>query len=170
MSMNKRPPRIDGVPTAGVADAGRLLWWSQKGYQHGATRGSVAGRVVSAVCVLMWWPMWPLIWAAQALSIRRRATRYYLSSGGDATLSVVAKSGRWIIKDHLSAQPGAGRGQALRAVLLPVLGEVADREGVVVEATAANVRLAEVYRNDVEGLEIVGRGFPRGVKLRRAPR
>lgn len=170
MSKNTRPPAVDGIPTAGVADTARLLWWSQKGFQHGATHGAVGGRLASAICAVMWWPMWPLLWVVQARVIVRRATRYYLSPDGDATLSIVASRGRWVIGDHLSARPGTGRGRALRVVLLPVLGVVADREGVVVEATAASGRLAEVYRADVPGLEVVGRGFPRGVKLRRAPR
>lgn len=170
MGKNKRPPAVEGISTAGVSDAARLLWWGQKGFQHGATRGSIPGRAVGTVCAAMWWPMWPLLWVMQARAITRRATRYYLSPDGDATLSVGAKRGRWVIGDHLSARPGAGCGRALRVLLLPVLGVVADREGVVVEATAANTRLAEVYRADVPGLEVVGRGFPRGVRLRRAPR
>lgn len=170
MSKIKRPPAVDGVSTAGASDVGRILWWAQRGFWHGAAHGSVTGRVVSAVCAVMWWPMWPLLWVVQARVIARRATRYYLSPDRDATLSVVAKRGKWIIGDHLSARPGAGCGRALRAVLLPSLCAVADAEGIVVVATAANARLAEVYRGDVPGLEVVGRGFPRGVRLRRAPR
>lgn len=170
MGRSERPPAIDGIPTAGVFDAARLLWWTQKGFQHGIMHGTASGRMASAVCAVMWWPMWPLLWVVQARVMARKKTRYYLSPAGDAMLSVVAKRGRWVIGDHLSARPGTGRGQALRAVLLPALSVVADCEGVVVEATAATGRLAEVYRADVPGLEVVGRGFPRGVKLRRAPR
>lgn len=170
MGKSTRPPAVDGILTAGVADAARLMWWSQKGYQHGIFHGSAGGRAVNAICAVMWWPMWPLLWIANAGLIARKSTRYYMSPNKDATLAIAAKQGRWVIGEHLSARPGTGQGRALRAVLLPVLGEVADREGVAVEATAASGRLAEVYRADVPELEKVGRGFPRGVKLRRAPR
>lgn len=57
----------------------------------------------------------------------------------------------------------------LRRAVLAMLGEAADRQGIVIQTTAATQRLAEVYRADLPGLTIVEKSFPRGRRMRREP-
>lgn len=75
----------------------------------------------------------------------------------------------WLVQDHQSRHPGTGAGRVLRGLVMPALVEAADRDGVVIYTTAANPRLAALYTAELPGLRDVGRGRPRGRRLRRTP-
>lgn len=168
-----RPPIVDGVPEPRRGDALRIVWWNQRGYRHGARHGRGAGRAFSTLLAIGWWLMIPLSIplsiAAQAYLLSRRAARYYLSPAHDAVLAIVATAKGWHVEDHVAAWPGTGRGKALRALVLPELRAAADAAGIPIYTTAANERLAAEYSAELPGLVDVGRGFPRGRKMRREP-
>jgi hypothetical protein len=165
-----RPPALAGVEEPGARHALRLLWWSQRGYWYGAWHGRFAGRLFSTFLAIMWWPSLPIGVAVQAYLLRRPAARYYLSPEQDAVLAVVATAEGWHVEDHIAAHPGRGRGKALRALVLPELRDRADADGIAIYTTAANERLGRQYAEELPGLVDVGRGNPRGRKMRREPR
>lgn len=117
----------------------------------------------------MWWLVIPLSVIVQILLLRRRSARYYVSPFMDAVLAVVATSDGWHIEDHVAARPGTGRGRILRALVLPTLCSAADAASIPIYTTAANERLAADYSAELPGLLDVGRGYPRGRRLRRDP-
>lgn len=164
-----RPPIVDGVPETRLGDALRIVWWSQRGYRHGARHSRGAGRAFSTCLAIMWWLVIPLSIAVQACLLSRRAARYYLSPAHDAVLAIVATAEGWHVEDHVAAWPGTGRGKALRALVLPELRAAADAAGIPIYTTAANERLATEYSVELPGLVDVGRGYPRGRKMRREP-
>lgn len=165
-----RPPAVQGVPAPRLADVARIVWWSQLGYLHGARHGHGAGRALSALLALLWWPFAvPLLLPAQAALVARRSARYYMSPERDAVLAVAATGKGWHIEDHATARPGTGRGRALRTVVLPELYEAADGARVAVYATAATAALAANYTAEYPQLVDVGRGYPRGRRMRREP-
>lgn len=165
-----RPPLVDGVliPRP-VVDAVRLTWWMQRGFLHGARRGHGASRALSAYLAAAWWVMTPVLIPAQSYLLTRRHARYYMSPSRDAVLGIVATSAGWHVEDHAAARPGTGRGRALRALVLPKLLAAADAAGVAIHTTAVDPRLAVSYSAELPGLDDVGRGYPRGRKLRRKP-
>lgn len=165
-----RPPTIEGVSVPGWRYAIRFQWWAQKGYWYGAWHGRLAGRVFSTFMAIMWWPAALLGFAVQACMLIRPAARYYLSPERDAVLAVVTTAGGWSVDDHISKHPGTGRGKALRALVMPELCARADAEQIAIYATAANERLARQYAEELPGLVDVGRGSPRGRRLRREPK
>lgn len=165
-----RPPLVAGALEAHLGDVPRILWWSQRGFLHGARHGHGAGRVASVLLALMWWPMFPLLMVVQAFLVSRRSARYYMSQERDAVLAIVSSADGWHVSDHIAARPGTGRGMALRELLLPELLAAADDAGIYVHATAATKRLATAYKAGLPDLEDVGRGWPRGRKLIRKPR
>lgn len=158
-----------GVAEPRAGDALRIVWWSQRGYLHGARHGRGAGRAFSAYLALMWWLVIPLSIVVQILLLRRRSARYYLSPAGDAVLAIVATPDGWHVEDHVAARPGTGRGRLLRALVLPELCAAADVAGIAIYTTAANERLAAEYSAELPGLVDTGRGHPRGRKMRREP-
>lgn len=165
-----RPPAIEGVPAPRVVDVVRMVWWSQLGYRHGARHGRGAGRVLSAWLMLWWWPVAvPLLLPVQAALVRRRGARYYMSPERDAVLAVVATGKGWHVEDHATARPGTGRGRALRALVLPELCQAADAGRVPIYTTAATAALAAGYASEHPELVDVGRGWPRGRRMRREP-
>lgn len=168
--MSPRPPPVPGLPTASWRDAPRLTWWAQRGFLHGASRGSSGSRAFSAFLAVAWAPCTPILLVGQAWAIRRPRTRYYLSPNRDAVMAVVARHNGWHVQEHSSAVPGTGRGRALRQLLVPALLAAADHEGVTVHATAANRTLAGQYAHELPGLVDVGRGTIRGRRLQRPPR
>lgn len=163
------PPLLADMPEPGARDALRLVWWSRRGYEHGARAGRGAGRAFSAVLAFLWWPAVPLSVPVQLALLRRRHARYYMSPSRDAVLAVVATGRGWHIEDHASARPGTGQGRALRARVLPELTAAADAGGVPIYTTAANEHLAQQYTEELAGLIDVGRGWPRGRRLHRPP-
>jgi hypothetical protein len=96
--------------------------------------------------------------------------RFYMSPARDAVLGISVKRNGWHIADHLTNRPGAGRGRALRAALIPRLLPYADEHQVTVRTVAATHELGEQYRAEVEGLEFAGRAIPRGWHMVRPPR
>ena len=168
-SVAARPPAVAGVPEPGARYALRLLWWSQRGYWYGARHGRLAGRIFSAFLAIMWWPAAPVGAAVQAYLLRRPAARYYLSPERDAVLAVVATAEGWHVEDHIAAHAGTGRGKALRTLVMPELRDRADADGIAIYTTAANERLGRQYADELPGLVDVGRGNPRGRKMRREP-
>ena len=167
MGLAPRPPEVPGLPTALGRDAPRLVWWAERGFLHGTTRGSTTARVFSAFLAVAWLPCTPVLLIGQWVALRRRTARYYLSPARDAVLAVVARPDGWHVAEHLSAAPGAGRGRALRHVLSPALLAAADAHGVAVHTSAANRRLAGLYAVEVPGLVDVGPGRIRGRRLQR---
>lgn len=123
----------------------------------------------SAFLAIMWWPAVPVGAAVQAYLLRRPAARYYISPERDAVLAVVATAEGWHVEDHIAARPGTGRGKALRTLVMPELRDRADADGIAIYTTAANERLARQYEDELPGLVDVGRGNPRGRKMRREP-
>lgn len=168
-SIAERPPTVPGLSEPGARYALRLLWWSQRGYWHGARHGRRAGRAFSAVLAILWWPAAPIGAIVQAYLLSRPAARYYLSPERDAVLAVVATGEGWHVEDHIAERPGTGRGKALRTLVLPALRARADAAGITIYTTAANERLGRQYAEELPGLVDVGRGNPRGRKMRREP-
>ena len=168
-----RPPEVDSLPTPRAGDVVRLVWWLQVGFRHGiaggSSGGSAGGRLLSGVLWLGWWPTFPLLVIVQALLLGSRRSRYYLSPDREAVLAIRATRWGWLVQDHQSRRPGTGAGRALRAQLMPALVDAADRESVAIYTTAANPRLATLYTAELPGLVDVGRGWPRGRRLHRAP-
>lgn len=162
-----RPPEVPGLPTASGLDAFKLIWWAERGFLYGAWRGSAGPRALSAFLAVAWWPCTPVLLLGEWLALRRPDARYYLSSGRDAVLAVVARPDGWHVQEHYAAVPGTGRGRALRERLVPALLGAADEHGVVIHATALNRGLAEQYSAQVPGLVDVGRGRIRGRRLQR---
>ncbi|MCM3556363.1 hypothetical protein M3697_14830 [Janibacter melonis] len=113
--------------------------------------------------------LYPFAIMEQTVRLRSGSSRYYFSPARTAVLGVSATKGAWLISAHASADPGHGEGAALRALLLPVIVTAADEGGVAIVATAANRTLARRYMAELPGLRDVGRGFPRGRRLRREP-
>lgn len=117
----------------------------------------------------MWWPAVPLSVPVQLALLARRRARYYMSPSRQAVLAVVATKHGWHVEDHAAARPGTGQGRALRARVLPELTAAADAGGVPIYTTAANRHLAQQYATELSGLVDVGRGWPRGRRMHRAP-
>jgi len=145
------------------------MWWAEQGFWHGASRGSAGSRAFSAFLAVMWWPALPVLLVGQWWALRRRSTRYYFSPNQDAVLALVARRDGWHVSEHYAAEPGAGRGRALREALVPALLAVADRQGVTVYGTAATRSLARRYAAQLPDFVDVGRGFFRGRRLQRVP-
>ncbi|MDR7184616.1 hypothetical protein J2X85_001639 [Microbacterium trichothecenolyticum] len=103
--------------------------------------------------------------------IARPAARYYMTPGRYAVLAVIRARRGWQLADHLTAEPGEGKGEALRNALIPKLLLYADAHGAVVSATAATHELGERYRAEVAGLQFVSdkESWPRGWKMRCEP-
>ncbi len=146
-----RPPEVPGLPGPRRGDALRLVWWAERGFAHGARRGSVLGRVYSGFLAVAWWPSLPVLLVGQWVSLRRSGARYYFSPGRDAVLALVARPDGWHVAEHYARHPCTGRGRALRDALVPVLLGVAEAEGLTICGTAAT------------------RGPIRGRRLRRVP-
>lgn len=164
-----RPPAVAPLLTPRAVDAVRLIWWLQLGFLHGMSKGSPGGRLLSGVLWFGWWPAFPLVVSMQTLMLGSRRSRYYLSPGRDAVLAIRVTGRGWLVEAHQSSRPGTGAGRALRARLVPTLVDAADRDNVAIYTTAATARLAARYATELPGLVEVGRGWPRGRRLRRAP-
>ena len=165
----QRPPAVDSTVEARTRDVPCLLWWSQRGYWYGVRHGGVRGRLLSLFIAITWWPALPVAVALQAHLVARPHARYYLSPERDAVIAVVATREGWHIEDHIAARPGTGQGAALRALVLPRLLDHADAEQITIHTTAANETLAARYAAELPGLRDVGRGRPRGRRMRRDP-
>lgn len=169
-STTVRPPVLDDVaPAPRVVDYARFLWWNERGFLHGARHGRGGGRLLSIVLAVLWWPTLPLTVPIQIVLAARPWARYYITPQRDAVLVIAASRHGWHVQDHASARPGTGRGRALRAAVIPKLLAAADAEQVPVMASAATAGLAAGYMAEVSGLVDVGRGHPRGRRLRRPP-
>jgi len=167
---SRRPPPVVGCSAATFGRCLLLFRWGLLGVSYGMKRGPWPGRVVSAVLLVILWVFAPALLAAQFYAVARPWTRYYSSPTGDAVLAVIGHRGRWAIADHLSSAPGTGQGCVLREVLLPVLVAYADHHQLaIITTTAAAPALAEQYATALPGLRDVGRGFPRGRRMRREP-
>lgn len=81
-------------------------------------------------------------------------------------IAIFAGKKGWLVSDHACSQPGTGQGKRLRAQVLPQLIDIAKAQRIPIHATAANRRLAELYRQDLPGMIDAGPGFPRGRKLK----
>lgn len=163
------PPALTGVPGPRPVDVWRLVWWTERGFLHGMRHGTAGGRALSTALAVLWWPALPVLLPVQAALTARPSARYYLSPTRDAALTVVATRRGWLVEGHSCAHPGIGRGRALRALVLPELLAAADTHHVAIHTTAATSALAARYAAELPGLVDVGRGFPRGRRLRRAP-
>lgn len=174
--MRLPPAEIEGARAARPGDCHRLVCWWLVGLGYESTRAPslrgclYAGVVAGAGCWLF-----PVLWAMTLLQVVRPRSRVYVSTSRDATLTVVARSKGWVVQGYNSAHPGStaptGRrpGRVLWDAMVPALLEVADRDGIAVHVVSANSRLTELYLSRVPGLQVVGRGRPRGDKLVRAP-
>lgn len=164
-----RPPEVPGFPGPSRGDVLRLMWWAERGFWHGASKGRAGPRVYSAFLALMWCPALPVLLVGQWWALRRTSARYYFTPTHDAVLALVARPNGWYVSEHYSAEPGAGRGRALREALVPLLLAEADRQAVTVYGTAATRSLARQYAAQLPGVVDVGRGFYRGRRLQRLP-
>ena len=164
-----RPPAIPGAPAARPVDAVRLVWWLQRGLWHGARHGRGAGRALSALSAILWWPTVPVLLPVQAAVVTSPRARYYMTPQRDAVLAVIATRHGWRVEGHATARPGTGQGRALRALVLRDLLGAADSHHVPIYTTAANGDLAARYGAELPGLVDVGPGNPRGRKMRRDP-
>lgn len=164
-----RPPEVPGFPGPSARDVLRLMWWAERGFMHGATRGSAGSRGFSALLAAGWWPSLPVLLIGQWWALRRRAARYYFSPGRDAVLALVARREGWHVSEHYAARPGAGRGRALREALVPTLLDAADAQGIAVYGTAATRSLTRQYAEQLPGFVDVGRGLFRGRRMQRLP-
>lgn len=167
--MVPRPPEVPGFLGPSRRDVLRLMWWAERGFLQGARRGSAGSRAFSTFLAAMWWPTLPVLLVGQWWALRRRSARYYFSPSRDAVLALVARRDGWWVSEHYAAEPGAGRGRALREALVPALLAVADREGIAVYGTAATRGLARRYTAQLPGFVDVGRGLFRGRRLQRVP-
>lgn len=148
------PPAIPGVESPCWRDAFVIAWWTQRGFLHGARRGSTS----SLVLLILWWLLAILLYPVQAVMSRsRRRTRYYLAPSRDAVLAVAATRRGWHIADHQSRRPGAGQGRSLRELLKPHLLAAADEAGVCIRTTAATTTLAAIYTRELPGLDVMSR-------------
>ncbi len=145
------------------------MWWAERGFVHGASKGRPWSRGYSAFLALMWWPALPVLLVGQWWALRRESARYYFTPAHDAVLALVASPAGWHVSEHYTAEPGAGRGRALREALVPLLLAEADRHAVSVYGTAATRALARQYAEQLPGVVDVGRGFYRGRRLQRLP-
>lgn len=166
-----RPPGVPGVLAPGVVDQLRFLWWTERGFLHGTTRGSWRERFTSAVLAVGWWPSLVLTIPMVLVQAHSPHRRQYMSPGRDAVLAVKAASeGLWVVEDHVSRQPGSGQGRRLRNLVIRPLLKAADASAVTIEVTAANQRLIDSYRAELEGLQVADEPRQgRGVRLRRLP-
>lgn len=170
--MSVRPPQIAGLPAPRRRDIARIVWWTEIGYLHGVRHDPrLTGRIFNAMLAATWWPLCWLLVPLQAALVASSSSRYYMTPARDAVIGVHAAGERaWDLRDHLTARPGTGAGAQLRSALLPVLLAQADRHQVSITSTAATGELAAIYRADIPGLDDIGRGYPRGRRLRRLPR
>jgi len=113
----------------------------------------------------------PLLLIASYLvhGLRRRRSRYYMTPERDAVLAITATQDGWHADDHVSARPGTGRGQALRAAVIPPLLKIADAQQITLHLTAADGHLAQRYSEEIPGLSDRGPARPRGRQMRREP-
>lgn len=163
------PPVVQGAPAARLRDALRIVWWSQRGYRHGAAHGHPAARALSALLWCVSWVVFPLSVLIQLALLGRRRARYYMTPTGDAVLAITATAKGWQVADHLCARPGTGQGRPLRDLVLPPVRVFADETGTMLYLTAVNKKMARTYAADLPGLHDVGRAWPRGRRMRREP-
>ncbi len=55
------PGYVPGLPSASSRDALRLVWWAERGFPHGAGRGSMLERAFSAFLAVAGWPCTPVL-------------------------------------------------------------------------------------------------------------
>ncbi|PVW02951.1 hypothetical protein DEA06_14335 [Microbacterium sp. Gd 4-13] len=168
-----RPPALDELPTARpVRDGVRFAGWMVRGLWHGAWRrkSSPAARALSGVILVGACALIVPLGVAMPVLVARPRARYYMSPERDAVLAILATRTGWSVGDHATAEPGTGRGEALRAQLIPALLPFVDAAGIAVEATAATEDLAKRYAREIPGLLDTGKkDWPRGHKMRREP-
>lgn len=169
--MTPNPPAaLSGAVTARLRDAPMLATWQVRGWLHGATRGPVRGRVVSAVCAVVGVPTWPLLVILVAVQAAASRSGLYLSPERDAVLGVAATRTGWRIENHCTKQPGTGAGSRLRDRICPELLRTADRHGVTVYLDAVTPDIGSTYMQELPGLEDVGPARLRGRRMHRVPR
>jgi len=93
-------------------------------------------------------------------------TRYYMTPERDAVLAITATRDGSHADDHVSARPGTGHRQALRAIVIPNLIPIADAEQIALHLTAADNHLARRYSEEIPGRADVGPALPRGRRMR----
>lgn len=150
-------------------DCLRILWWTERGYWHGARKGSTPSRALSLGLAIGWWPAYPLLAIAQLISVYRTGTVYYMSTEKDAVLAISVTRKGWHVGNHSSALPGTGQGKKLRLKLFPYVAQEAQSNNIPIYTTAANKKLAASYKEELPALEDTGPGFPRGRKLSTHP-
>lgn len=166
---SRRPPPVPDCSEMTFQRGLQMFWWNQIGFTYGSNHGPRFGRIVSASLLVLSWAFTPGSLAIQFYCFRRPWVRYYFSPDDDAVLAVSGRRDCWYIGEHLSPLPGKGKGELLRDILLPVLSAYADEHHLIITTTAAAPKLAEGYAKALPGLNDVGRGFPRGRKMRREP-
>lgn len=147
--MSTHPVPVVALPVAGMADVFRLTGWLLTGEVHAVRVAStVSARTLSAVraivCATI--ALLPLFAVTLWLLCPLSAWTVYLSPDRTACLAVRSGRTRWTLGHHLSAHPGHGHGRALRQLLLPPLTRQADAHGIPIDFTAANTRVASIYR------------------------
>lgn len=144
------PVPVVDLPVAGMADVFRLTGWLLAGEVHAVRAAStVSARLLSAVrtgvCATI--ALVPLFTSTLWILCPLSSWTVYLSPDRTACLAVRSGRTRWTLAHHLSAHPGHGHGRALRQLLLPPLALQADAHGIPIDFTAANTRLASIYRD-----------------------
>lgn len=163
------PEALPGTVQARALDAPRIAAWQVRGWAHGALRGPWRGRVVSAVCLVVSVPTWPLLAALVAVQAHQRSTKLYLDPERTAVVGVTATDAGWRLENHACRHPGSGAGARLRAVVGPALLAAADRARVTLYLDASAPALARRYADELE-MEDAGPAPLRGRRMRRPPR
>lgn len=144
------------------------MWWIERGFILEMRRGPRRAYAAASALLGVLMPEL-LIFAVGAVTPHRRGTRYYISPGRDAVLTVRAARDGWHVENHVSAHPGTEQGKALRELVAPSLRTAADAAGVAILVGAANVKLATIYKEQFEELVDVDTGSLGHHNLRRAP-
>lgn len=99
-----------------------------------------------------------VISAVGAVTPHRRGTRYFIGPSREAVLTVRAARDGWHVENHVSAHLGTKQGKALRELVAPSLRKAADAAGVAILVGGANIKLATIYKKQLEKLVVVDRG------------
>lgn len=165
-----RLPAIDGTVEPRFVDVVRMPAWAVRGWWHQVLhRRQLASRIFCLLLVVAGTVMMPLLVLVQLWFVHRPASRYYMSQQRDAILGFTATRGGWCGSDHAVQHIGAGQGQALRQLVSGPVREHLDGYQLRLTMTAANDQVAAIYQREFPGLVDLGRGFPRGRRLRRDP-
>lgn len=163
------PAPVAGTRHARGSDARSFVRWTKTGFAYSVTRSTGWQKAIAAVLSATATASTPLLIPLQWWLITRPHTTYLVSDDETATLAIVQKRSSWHLQDFMSEAPGTRQGRHLADQVLPQLLAQTREQGIHITLTAANVTLAAYYADLIPGLHPIGRGWPRGVKMRSCP-